>query len=356
MESSSVWGLTLTVDNVNEALPLALNSIRERGQPFTSRGMPTLEYPGPVRTTYRSPQRRVLFDPFRDANPFFHLMEAMWILSGSDNIALPCYFLPGVERFSDDGMHFHGAYGHRMRHWPLRVSGESEVDQLLQTVAWLSMRPDSRQSVISIWDPEKDLVASSKDVPCNDMIMLGVREGKLHMTVCNRSNDVIWGAYGANVVQFSILHEWLAVAIGVEVGYYSQLSNSFHVYVDNPYWEKFLAGEHAHGHVHNPYMNGVEPYPIAVTQDEAKLVLEDAELLNERAVQGQVLLGRGRCFQSPFFDRVIAPAIFAFMAYRAGKYGDALARLRYVDAEDWRMAMTEWVERRQANARAAKVA
>ena len=34
---------------------------------------------------------------------------------------------------------------------------------------------------------------------------------KLCMTVCNRSNDMLWGAYGANVVHMSMLQEFVAL-------------------------------------------------------------------------------------------------------------------------------------------------
>ena len=65
-----------------------------------------------------------------------------------------------------------------------------------------------------------------------------LREGKLNMTVCCRSNDMIWGAYGTNAVQFSFVQQWLAGALGVEVGTLRQVSDSFHVYDERPDWEK----------------------------------------------------------------------------------------------------------------------
>jgi hypothetical protein len=41
----------------------------------------------PVVTCYSAPTQRVLFSPMRDANPFFHLMEALWMLAGRDDVA-----------------------------------------------------------------------------------------------------------------------------------------------------------------------------------------------------------------------------------------------------------------------------
>ena len=50
------------------------------------------------------------------------------------------------------------------------------------------------------------------------------------MTVSNRSNDIIWGTFGANAVHMSMLHEYVASALMLHVGKYTQISDSFHAY------------------------------------------------------------------------------------------------------------------------------
>lgn len=348
-----MWGFGITADNVNEALPIGLALVRDRGVEYTSRGMTMLEVPGPVMTVYRNPQRRVLFDPVRDANPFFHLIEAMWILSGSDHVHLPKYFLPSIEQFSDDGMVFHGAYGHRLRAYrgvSYEGNGHDTIDQLSEVVKLLQGKPDTRQAVLSIWDPELDLGTDTKDMPCNDMVMLNIRDDYLHMTVCNRSNDVILGAYGANAVQFSFLQEWIAAAVGVNVGLYTQQSNSYHVYPSSPHWQNYLKGDFAAGHVYNPYMDVVgDTFPLATTPQEAAMVMQDAELLDSRAILGLKLAVPD--YQSPFFTRVVVPMVVAYDHYKAGDLHSARDAIRYCDALDWRLAGTEWIHRRQVKAR-----
>lgn len=344
----NLYGFGLTVDNVNEALPIGLQLVQQHGIEQVSRGIKTLEVPGPVTTVYRTPQRRVLFDSVRDANPFFHLMESLWILAGSNRLALPEYFLKRYSDFSDDQLTLHGAYGFRLRHW-------DGFDQLDAVVKLLRDKPDTRQAVLSIWDPYRDLGAKTKDMPCNDMVMFSIREGYLHMTVCNRSNDVIWGAYGANAVQFSMLQEWVAVMVGANVGYYVQQSNSYHVYPDNPFWLEYLKGNHDSGHVVNGYMDAdCVPYPMAVTPEEAEMVQRDCERLDERAQEGQPLGGTG--YESPFFDRVVVPMVAAYERYKLKDYMGAMQVLRYCDAVDWRAACVAWVLRRKERADAQKVA
>ena len=66
----------------------------------------------------------------------------------------------------------------------------------------------------------------------NTNIYFKIRENKLKMTVCCRSNDMLWGAYGVNVVHMSVLQEYMATMIGVEMGEYRQISDSFHIYTE----------------------------------------------------------------------------------------------------------------------------
>lgn len=339
------FGFGITVDNVNEALPLGLQLVNEMGVPTVSRGIETLEVPGPVTTVYRNPQRRVLFDEVRDANPFFHLVDSMWMLSGSNRADLLALFLESITQFSDDGDTFHGAYGHRLRSGP--------VDQLAGVVALLREKPDTRQAVCSIWQPNIDLGAKTKDMPCNDMLMFRIWEDKLNLTVCNRSNDVIWGAYGANAVQFSILQEWVAARLNVPMGKYVQMSNSYHVYPSNPFWTAFLKGEHATGHVYNPYMNpDVQPYALANGPAEALAVQRDAEYLDMIArCDGASYEELAKyAYTSSFFQFVVVPMIEGYAMYKDGKHIQALKRLSDIVAVDWRVACTAWVLRRKERA------
>ena len=67
-----------------------------------------------------------------------------------------------------------------------------------------------------MWDAKQDLSHrnESKDLPCNTHVYFSIREGFLDMTVCNRSNDLIWGCCGANAVHMSFLQEYVATMWG----------------------------------------------------------------------------------------------------------------------------------------------
>jgi hypothetical protein len=334
------FGHGITARNVNEALPLALDLLRSQGLPACSRGINTIRLNGPLSTVYVNPMERVLFDQHRNANPFFHLIEALWILSGSNTAALPGLMLPSLLNYSDNGRTFHGAYGYRLAH-------AFGFDQLETVIHLLQKKPDTRQAVLSIWHPELDLGAGTKDTPCNDMIMLDIVDEALNMTVCNRSNDAIWGAYGANAVQFSVLQEWLASSIGVGVGYYVQQSNNLHIYPDNPFWIDFLADKHDAGHVTNPYISKVVcPKPLARSPAEASLFRKDCMALNYEAEHGAGLRVLAEVGDTEYFQTVVSPMLYAYAAHRDGDYRRAWELTHAIQAEDWRLACTQWVDRR----------
>ena len=79
-----------------------------------------------------------------------------------------------------------------------------------------------------MWSP----VEGEGRKPCNTQIYFWSRNGKLNMTVANRSNDMIWGAYGANAVHMSFLQEYVASMCGVKCGIYTQFTHNLHAYLD----------------------------------------------------------------------------------------------------------------------------
>ena len=326
----------INVANVNEAYIQASNLMKKNAVRVESRGMLTLEYPEPVVTVYRYPRERVCLLPERDANPFFHLMEALWILAGRDDVRWLVRFNKRMEEYSDDGLVFHAPYGYRMRHG-------YGFDQIEEVVSILRQRPDTRQAVIAIWDPTADLGMESKDIPCNDMIFFKIRNGRLNMTVACRSNDMIWGAYGANVVQFSMLQEYIAMRVGVGVGAYRQVSDSFHVYPDNPHWEKLRLLPYSD---FNPYKYWVKPIPLISGMETADEWDKDLRTFMEVTEEFEEITGPCK-FSTHWFHNVAEPMFNMWVRHK--RYGDALKYVDTVMAEDWREAAKLWLSKRENN-------
>lgn len=208
--------------NVNDALSEGLWHLRTSGIRRESRNGPVIVAPGPVLTVYRMPWERLVMDPRRDANHVFHLMETIWMLAGQRDVGWLLPFNFNFAQYADGGIQ-HGAYGWRWENL------DPHEHQILRAVEELR-KPDNRRVVVQMWDAEHDLGSPAKDVPCNTQIYFQVVDGKLEMTVCCRSNDIIWGAYGANAVHFSFLQQVMAEELRVEQGAYCQFSNNYHLY------------------------------------------------------------------------------------------------------------------------------
>lgn len=332
---------TIKAVNVNDAYYVGILMLKEQGKLQKSQHGDTLEMPEPVSVMYCNPRQRVLFDSVRDANPFLHFFEALWIIRGRDDEAFLRYLVPNMSKYSDDGVSFYGAYGFRMQNTDLQ---QSLGNQLEEAVRRLQENPDDRQVVLQIRYPD-DMWYKGKDQPCNLAVALKVRDGALNMHVLNRSNDFIWGLTGANVVQFSTLLEYLAGRIGVEVGVYHQTTDSMHVYV-NEQWEKV---SESNNFTPDAYLCGdVRPYPMM--QGDLDDWHDDLEIFFQVFDSGVRSWPRAN---SPFFRDVVWPMWATFIAYK--DYRTTKAELQadmcfvssaHIAAEDWKLAVNEWMNRR----------
>lgn len=351
--------MEIVVDGVNQALPAALSILRVSGVRHTAASVAnersTLEHPGVFITVYEKPNRNVLFDPVREANPFFHYLETMWILAGRNDVGFLKSILAGMARYTDDGLTYHGAYGWRLRQWPEHTDDGGLVgykDQVQQAIDLLRAKPTTRQVVMSIWNPLLDLGTATKDMPCNDLIMLKVRDGKLNLTVANRSNDAILGAYGANAVQFSMLQMYMAAKIGVGVGRYTQVSDSMHVYEDDPYWQHYIQHDPedrwdgSGAKLRDPYakLGDANLFEAGIETFD-----RDLEEFFDRYATGAV----GETIESntePVFQTpAIADAFSmynALMLYKAKRYDEAAEQADKIIASDWRLGCCAWLKRR----------
>ena len=216
--------------------------MRTEGIQQNSRNGGVLSLPEPLLVKVTNPSSRVLFDPIRCANPFFHVMEFVWMMAGSQNPDWICQFNARFIEYADTNNHggrplIHGAYGFR---WRVHFA----TDQIMQAVKLLRNNPEDRRVVLGMWNPNQDLGKDHADVPCNTHIYFRVVNGKLDMTVCNRSNDVVWGMVGANIVHMTLLHELIANATDIPIGNYYVMTNNAHVYVDLDRVEEMLQTVH----------------------------------------------------------------------------------------------------------------
>jgi hypothetical protein len=340
--------------NVNQAYGHGMSLLQTQGVVEQSRGGNVVVLPEPLCNVYLRPTERVLFSPARDANPFFHLAEAMWMLAGrKDGAFLDTYISDFSQRYAEPDGNIHGAYGHRWR------AHFDEHDQLSSLICILQKDPSTRQAVLTMWDPVTDLDAQVRDKPCNTSVYFRVHQntGALDMTVLCRSNDAVWGCYGANHVHFSILQEFVASACGFRMGSYRQVSHNFHVYK----WWLDQHGPveelHSHGQDHDLYTHR-EPHNSSL--DRPPLVAATPLFGDIRENWREVLRDIEAHCRDPLIlsSQTNAPVLYtaqmyahAYRAYRAKDRQDALLCLQHIKHRDWRLAGEQWMYRRWARAR-----
>jgi thymidylate synthase len=153
----------------------------------------------------------------RGTVPGIGAVEACQLLSGTSFPDLVIAIGPQFKNYTEDNGIFHGAYGPR-------TNGQFEtiIDRLRQD-------PDTRQAVVTIWNPQYDLQPSKRDYPCTILHQFRIRDNKLNMSVYMRSNDVWLGA-AYDFFQFTRVQLAIASVLGIEPGTYNHHVGSLHIY------------------------------------------------------------------------------------------------------------------------------
>lgn len=133
------------------------------------------------RLIFEVPAISIYSNPVSRATPIrFALAEFLWIMSGSDELAMINRFNGRMSTFSDDMKYLNGAYGKRLG------------DNIHYIIAKLIQDKYSRQGYAPIFYPD-DTSKKSKDIPCNTALQYIIRDDKLHMMVVSRSSDFVTG-------------------------------------------------------------------------------------------------------------------------------------------------------------------
>lgn len=319
--------LTIIGSSAPELYEDALNKVHLYVEEGMSRNGPVFRVEGPAMLTLTNPIQRVMFDPIRKANPFFHVMEFIWMMAGDNSTRWISQFNKGFKNYAEaNGLH-HGAYGHRWRE-------HFGTDQLLAAVDELRRDPESRRVVLAMWDPDADLGRNKKDLPCNTHIYLDIVKDCLNMTVCNRSNDLFWGMLGSNIVHMTMLQELLALAIGVGVGVYRVFTNNLHVYPEMPRFKELWEQRYSPNLYHSS-LPKLEHFPLLHGGNTIELFMDECYAFIHKPQNSYV---------TPWLEHVAAPM-----------FGEYYRRTHLVEGEEdfwipqiadgaWRRAAELWNE------------
>lgn len=165
------------------------------------------------------PTRCILKSKIRNLPIRYAIGEALWYLSGNNSLKEIQKFSNGWDRMSDDGLTVNSNYGYC-------IKKKFGFDQWEYVKSLLQNDCETRRAVIHIKEPSSK---ESKDVNCTVCLQFFIREGKLHLTSYMRSNDM-WIGFPFDVFQFTCMQVLMSMELGVELGEYTHISASLHLY------------------------------------------------------------------------------------------------------------------------------
>lgn len=237
-------------DGINSFLIGMSKTLLEQSVVRNTRGLKCYELTNPIIIKIKNPLSRIVEIPQRGWNYVLPYIESLWLASGRNDIEMVSKYVGKLNDFSDDNVTMRAGYGPRLRRYrgladDYRVEFDNkiqknnrivEVDQFKFVENSFKNDPFTRQAIITLTDPAKDLfdldgkLKNTKDFPCTTMIQFIQNSGKLDLIVNMRSNDFIWGASGVNIFNFTFIQEYFAQIIGLPIGEYYHIVNNFHYY------------------------------------------------------------------------------------------------------------------------------
>jgi thymidylate synthase len=273
--------MKMHVSSMGDAYADVCQTVLRQGASVSPRGMATREILDAV-IICDDPSDSLPTGCDRKLNVAIGAAEAAQLVGGMSDPKLMTAISPNFERFMDDGR-FHGAYGRRVGTQALDVIRKIDADR------------DTRQAVITLWDPRLDNDPGKHDYPCTVSLIFQVRDDELNLHVTMRSNDVWWGlAYDA--FQFTQLQYSVANALDVDVGRYHHHAVSLHAYERDAKTIEELSLTRKRSSVVHSYGFGRPGDKMETISTRAKMVLDgvapddatDAELAMAQVIDSYV--------------------------------------------------------------------
>jgi thymidylate synthase len=171
------------------------------------------------------PRQRLPYLAARKANPVFHFAEALWYLAGRRDLAMIGHYAPSMASSSRDGVTIEGsAYGHRI-FTAAPGQDRSPFDRVLDL---LRRESDSKRAFIPVFAAEELADEANPDMACLAGLHFLPRDGRLHVVCSMRANDLDCGLL-SDVFSFTMIQEFAAVQLGLDLGTYTHYMGSAHV-------------------------------------------------------------------------------------------------------------------------------
>lgn len=222
INNEELYGANVVTDDVNSAWETWYDTLRNMNMSDSSRDGEVCGEILNAITIIKNPTKNIVTSDIRKLSLRYAIGEFLWYLSGSNRVSDIKQFSKSWENLSDDGETVNSAYGYR-------IFEKFGFNQFNHVVNLLKKDPNSRQAVIHIKDPTN---TPTKDLPCTVCLQYFIRDNKLYATTYMRSND-IWLGFPYDVFSFTCFQILLAMRLGVEIGDYTHIAGSLHLYTRN---------------------------------------------------------------------------------------------------------------------------
>lgn len=176
-------------------------------------------------TIISDPTRCIMKNNIRQLPMRYCIGELLWYLSANNNLSAIQHYTSAWDRMSDDGETVNSNYG-------MLIHDYYGFDQLKMCENILRDNPNSRQAIIHIKPARNIIDKPTKDLPCTVSLQFFIRNNQLYLTTYMRSND-IWMGFPYDVFQFTCLQIYLAMRLNVNLGTYTHITGSLHLYKRN---------------------------------------------------------------------------------------------------------------------------
>jgi len=207
----------ITTGTLQEAYRQICMTVLEYGSDVSPRGMRTAELLG-FTVILERPHCALPTLIGRRVSTEVATTEAVQLCGGFHDPELMVMASEHFEQFREpDNRKMHGAYGNR-----INTQGADVVRKLQRD-------PESRQAVITLWDPHKDNMRDKLDYPCTVALQFLIRKDQLICFTDMRSNDV-WLGLAYDLFQFGQLQWTIANMLECTVGPLVHRPVSLHAY------------------------------------------------------------------------------------------------------------------------------
>jgi thymidylate synthase len=180
-----------------------------------------------IMTTFQlsNPVERVIYSKERKTNIIFDNAEFLWYMAGNNSLDFIGYYANRMNDYSMDHSTLTGtAYGTKL--FQKMANGKSQIENVLSL---LKESPDTKRAVIQIFNGNELTIPNNPDVSCTMDLQFLLRDNRLSCVAYMRSNDVFIGLT-SDVFSFTMIQEYLARLLGVDVGIYYHVVGSSQIF------------------------------------------------------------------------------------------------------------------------------